>query len=205
MSDPEIPQNPNAADADESFADILSQYEQSHKRRAEDGTRQIEGTVISLTSESVFLDIGYKIEGVLPSTAFGETPPEPGDKISVTVKGRNEEGYYELSRFKVAQPTDWTSLERAFAGKSTIIGTVTGVVKGGLTVDSACARFCPLRAAAPAMPPRWRSWSGRKSAAALQSSTPPTKTWWSTAAPCWKKKSVPARSSVMPNCRKETL
>ena len=75
MSDPEIPQNPNAADADESFADILSQYEQSHKRRAEDGTRQIEGTVISLTSESVFLDIGYKTEGVLPLRRLARRRP----------------------------------------------------------------------------------------------------------------------------------
>ena len=59
------------------------------------------------------------------------------------MKGRNEEGYYELSRFKVAQPTDWTSLERAFAEKSTIIGTVTGVVKGGLTVDVGVRAFLP--------------------------------------------------------------
>ncbi len=143
MSDPEVQPTPNTTEADESFADILSQYEQSHKRRADDGTRQIEGTVISVTPESAFLDIGYKVEGVLPVSAFGETPPRPGDKLPVTVKGRNEEGYYELSRLKVAQPTDWTALERAFAEKSTIMGTVTGVVKGGLTVDVGVRAFLP--------------------------------------------------------------
>jgi small subunit ribosomal protein S1 len=143
MSDPEVQQSPNHPDGEESFADILSQYEQSHKRRADDGTRQIEGTVISVTPESAFLDIGYKVEGVLPVSAFGETPPTPGDKVPVTVKGRNEEGYYELSRFKVAQPTDWTSLERAFTEKSTIMGAVTGVVKGGLTVDVGVRAFLP--------------------------------------------------------------
>ncbi len=143
MSDPEVPPTPNTTEADESFADILSQYEQSHKRRADDGTRQIEGTVISVTPESAFLDIGYKVEGVLAVSAFGETPPQPGDKLPVTVKGRNEEGYYELSRFKVAQPTDWSALERAFAEKSTILGTVTGVVKGGLTVDVGVRAFLP--------------------------------------------------------------
>jgi len=143
MSDPEFPKGPNNTEADESFADILSQYEQSHRRRTDDGTRQLQGTVISVTPESVFLDIGYKIEGVLPLTAFGEKPPKPGDQVPVTIKGRNEEGYYELTRFKVAQPTDWSALERAFAEKSSIIGTVTGVVKGGLTVDVGVRAFLP--------------------------------------------------------------
>jgi small subunit ribosomal protein S1 len=36
----------------------------------------------------------------------------------VAVKGRNAEGYYELSRFKVEQPRDWSALERAFADKT---------------------------------------------------------------------------------------
>jgi small subunit ribosomal protein S1 len=143
MADPEVPQNPNSNGGEESFADILSQYEQSHKRGATDGSRQIEATVISLSPETVFFDIGYKTEGVLPLSSFGEKPPKPGDKLPVTVKGRNEEGYYELSRFKVAQPTDWTALERAFEQKSTIIGTVTAVVKGGLSVDVGVRAFMP--------------------------------------------------------------
>ncbi len=145
MSDPNIPENQNQPEPEtsESFADILSQYEQSHKHRKDDGSRQLEGTVIAVSADSVFFDIGYKIEGVLPVSVFGEKPPQPGDKIPVTIKGRNEEGYYELSRFKVAQPTDWTSLERAFTEKLTIIGTVTAVVKGGLTVDVGVRAFLP--------------------------------------------------------------
>jgi small subunit ribosomal protein S1 len=143
MSDPEVSPKPNNNEGEESFADMLSQYEQSHKRGAADGSRQVEATVISVSPESVFFDIGYKTEGVLPLSTFGETPPKPGDKLPVTVKGRNEEGYYELSRFKVAQPTDWSSLERAFEQKSTIVGTVTAVVKGGLSVDVGVRAFMP--------------------------------------------------------------
>ena len=45
------------------------------------------------------------------------------------------------------------------------------------------------------MPPRWRSSSARRFAAASPSSTSPTKTSSSTAASCSKKKSAPARSS----------
>jgi small subunit ribosomal protein S1 len=63
--------------------------------------------------------------------------------VQVTVKGRDPEGYYELTRGKVERPTDWASLEKAFVEKSTIIGTVTGVVKGGLSVDVGVRAFMP--------------------------------------------------------------
>ncbi len=63
--------------------------------------------------------------------------------MQVTVKGRDPEGYYELTRGKVERPTDWASLEKAFAEKSTIVGTVTGVVKGGLSVDIGVRAFMP--------------------------------------------------------------
>jgi len=108
------------------------------------GAQGREGTVITLTADSVVLDIGYKTEGVLPLTAFpADKPPKPGDKVQVTVKGRDPEGYYELTRGKVERPTDWASLEKAFAEKSIIVGTVTGVVKGGLSVDIGVRAFMP--------------------------------------------------------------
>ncbi len=145
MSDPNIPESPPTSEPDESFDQILSQYEQSHSRKAEDGGKQLEGTVVVVSGESVFLDIGFKSEGILPLAAFqsaGETV-KPGDKLLVSVKGRDPEGYYQLSRFKVDRPTDWTSLEKAFADKATIVGTVTGVVKGGLSVDVGVRAFMP--------------------------------------------------------------
>ena len=134
----------------ESFGSVLSQYEAEHdqgrRQPAEDGPRQLQGTVISVSPEAAYLDIGLKIEGMLPlsgSAGSGE-PLKIGDKIPVSIKGRDPEtGYYSLSRLKIAQPTDWSALERAFAGQSTIVGTVTGVVKGGLTVDVGVRAFMP--------------------------------------------------------------
>src|SRR5271167_4996733 len=137
------PESP-AADPTESFKDIFSEYEQSHSRKGEPRTPRREGTVIAVTADSIVLDIGFKTEGVLPLTAFpAEKPPKPGDKIQVTVKGRDPEGYYELTRGKVERPTDWESLQKAFAEKSTIVGTVTGVVKGGVSVDVGVRAFMP--------------------------------------------------------------
>src|ERR1700685_2546073 len=128
----------------ESFEDIFSEYEQSHSRKSESGSQRREGTVIAVTADSIVLDIGFKTEGVLPLTAFpADKPPRPGDKIQVTVKGRDPEGYYELTRGKIERVTDWESLEKAFAEKSTIIGTVTGVVKGGFSVEIGVRAFMP--------------------------------------------------------------
>ncbi len=128
----------------ESFKDIFSEYEHSHSRKREPGAQGREGTVIAVTADFVVLDIGFKTEGVLPLSAFpADKPAKPGDKVQVTIKGRDPEGYYELTRGKVERPTDWASLEKAFAEKSTIIGTVTGVVKGGLSVDIGVRAFMP--------------------------------------------------------------
>jgi small subunit ribosomal protein S1 len=128
----------------ESFKDIFSAYEQSHSRKSEAGNQRRDGTVITVTADSVILDIGFKTEGVLPLNAFSlDKPPKPGDKLQVTVKGRDPEGYYELTRGKVERVTDWASLEKAFAEKSTIIGIVTGVVKGGVSVDVGVRAFMP--------------------------------------------------------------
>ena len=81
----------------------------------------------------------------LPPGGFagaGETA-KPGDKLPVSVKGRDPEGYYQLTRAKVERPKDWSALEKAFADKATIVGTVTGVIKGGLSVDVGVRAFMP--------------------------------------------------------------
>jgi small subunit ribosomal protein S1 len=127
----------------ESFADVLSAFERTHSHRA--ATKQLQGTVVSLSADQVFLDIGYKTEGVLPRSAFPANADgvKPGDTFPVSVTGRNEEGYYELSRFRVAQPRDWSALERAFAEKTAVAATVTAVIKGGLSVDVGVRAFMP--------------------------------------------------------------
>jgi small subunit ribosomal protein S1 len=142
---PDNSEFPASPEDTESFDAIFSEYEQSHSRQAESGGKQIEGTVVAVSADSVYLDIGYKTEGVLPLAMFqsANEAVKLGDKFLVAVKGRDPEGYYTLSRFKVEQPRDWSSLEQAFTAKATIAGTVTGVVKGGLSVDVGVRAFLP--------------------------------------------------------------
>lgn len=145
MSNPEDPEVQTPSESVESFDELLSQYEREHAALAQEGPRQLEGTIVAITADGVLVDIGFKTEGILPLTAFPESgaPPKLGDKLVVSVVGRDADGYYQLSRKRISQPKDWSALEQAFASKATIVGTVTEVVKGGLTVDVGVRAFMP--------------------------------------------------------------
>jgi small subunit ribosomal protein S1 len=129
----------------ESFSDLLTQFEQAHARKPVEGRKQLEGTVIAVTGDSVLLDIGYKTEGILPLATFNDAAEtvKPGDKLPVSVTGRDPEGYYQLSRSRVERPTDWSSLQQAFTEQAPIMGTVTAVIKGGVSVDVGVRAFMP--------------------------------------------------------------
>jgi small subunit ribosomal protein S1 len=149
---------PSSNESAESFGDILSQYEQSHSHKPDEGKKGLEGTVVAISAESVFLDIGYKTEGIMPLAEFqkaGESVKR-GDKFPVSIKGRDAEGYYELSRLKVERPKDWSALEKAFAEKAPIAGVISAVIKGGVSVDVGVRAFMPA------------SRSGAKDAAELE-------------------------------------
>ena len=151
VSNQSVQESPSTPETTESFSELFSQYERSHARarNGEGAGKQLEGTVVAVSVDSVILDIGFKSEGILPLADFQNAvePEKPavkqGDKLLVSVKGRNPEGYYELTRAKVERPKDWSALEKAFADKATIVGTVTGVIKGGLSVDVGVRAFMP--------------------------------------------------------------
>jgi small subunit ribosomal protein S1 len=135
----------DAPPVDNSFGDILSEFEQSHHGgRNNEG---LEGTVVSISPESVFVDIGRKVDGVVPVEQFrdaaGALTIRVGDKMRVSITGRDEGGCYTLSTIKVERPKDWSALEKAFAEKRTIGGVVTEFVKGGLRVDVGMPAFLP--------------------------------------------------------------
>jgi len=87
---------PVAEEPVEDFEAMLRAFEKSHSHQPSSGQKQLQGTVVSLSADQVFLDIGYKTEGVLPRSAFDNNAEsvKPGDSFPVSVTGRNEEGYY---------------------------------------------------------------------------------------------------------------
>jgi small subunit ribosomal protein S1 len=136
----------NASDAESSFGDILSQFEQSHTHEAP-GEKGVEATVVAVREDKVFFDVGQKIEGVMDASLLrdekGLIELKPGDTVHVGINGRNEEGYIQLSLIRVERPRDWSGLQKAFDDKLTISGTVTSVIKGGLAVDIGMRAFMP--------------------------------------------------------------
>ena len=113
-----------------SFGDILSEFEQTHHgSRSNEG---LQGTVVSISPESIFVDIGRKVDGVLPVELFRDAGAyvKVGDKLRVSITGRDAEGSYTLSTIKVERPKDWSALERAFAEKRAIGGVVIGAGEG---------------------------------------------------------------------------
>jgi small subunit ribosomal protein S1 len=141
MSNQTAPEPSRETRSNESFGDILQQFERNHSPQKSEGSR--EATVISVTADSLVLDVGFKTEGILSIAELRGETVQPGDKLKVSIKGRDPEGYYLLTRAKIARPTDWDAFEKAFKEKSTILGTVTGVVKGGVSVDVGVRAFMP--------------------------------------------------------------
>src|SRR5580698_4726736 len=137
MIRPNVSDPAEAPVSDSSFGDILTEFEQAHHA----GGQTVEGTVVSITPDGVFVDIGRKMDGMLPPESAGKL--KPGDRLLVSIRGRDQEGVYQLSTIRVETPRDWSGLETGFANKSTISGTVLEVVKGGLRVDVGIRAFMP--------------------------------------------------------------
>ncbi len=136
-------EDPSARD-EQNFGDILSSFEQQHADAAHGQT--ISGTIVSVTADGIFVDIGRKIEGQLSLSKWMDTQtgdPAVGSSIVVSVGPRNEEGYYDLSTIKIERPKDWSGLQAAFAAKTNIAGVVAEQVKGGFRVDIGVRAFMP--------------------------------------------------------------
>ncbi len=103
-----------------------------------DSNQIVEGTVIGLTDDDVMVDIGYKSEGMVPRSEWGENEeiPRIGDKVEVLLEDIEDEfGLVLLSRRKAVRQRAWDSLmERAQEG-SRITGEVIRKIKGGLLVN----------------------------------------------------------------------
>ena len=135
---------------DSSFGAILSEFEQQQKAQAPAegpvASGPLKGTVVSIKDDNIIIDIGRKLEGSLAFSLFqeaGGVEAKPGDVLEVNAGEVNDEGYFSLSPLKIVRPKDWSALESAFAEKSNIVGKVTGIVKGGLTVDIGSRAFLP--------------------------------------------------------------
>jgi len=120
----------------ESFAEL---FEESLTRSNMKTGQVISAEVVRIDHNFVVVNAGLKSEAFIPVEEFqndqGELEVNPGDFVSVAIDAL-ENGYGDtiLSRDKAKRLASWMNLEKALEGAEIVTGTVTGKVKGGLTV-----------------------------------------------------------------------
>ncbi|MBM6704092.1 30S ribosomal protein S1 [Sutterella massiliensis] len=120
----------------ESFAELFEQSLASQEMRQGE---VITAEVVRVDYNFVVVNAGLKSEAYVPIDEFkddrGEVTVKPGDFVSVAIESV-ENGYGDtiLSRDKAKRLAAWMNLEQALESGELVTGTVTGKVKGGLTV-----------------------------------------------------------------------
>ena len=120
----------------ESFAAL---FEESLQKRDMRSGEVISAEVVRIDHSFVVVNAGLKSEAYVPIEEFkndqGDVEVQVGDYVSVAIDAF-ENGYGDtiLSRDKAKRLASWLNLEKALESGEIISGTVTGKVKGGLTV-----------------------------------------------------------------------
>ncbi len=100
----------------------------------------VTGIVVDIRPDVVVVHAGLKSEGIVPIEQFyndqGELDVKIGDEVKVALDSL-ENGFGEtvLSREKAKRSMVWDELETALEGNATVVGRISGKVKGGFTVD----------------------------------------------------------------------
>ena len=111
----------------------------------------IEGTVVRIDRNEIFVDVGYKSEGVIPSRELtvrkSVNPNEivkEGEKVKALVLDKeDDEGRLLLSVKRALYEKAWGDIQDVADNKTSIKGTVIESVKGGLIVDIGVRGFLP--------------------------------------------------------------
>ncbi|WP_353150723.1 30S ribosomal protein S1 [Pollutimonas bauzanensis] len=126
----------SAATGGESFADLFAE---SIKNQDMKSGEVISAEVVRIDHNFVVVNAGLKSEALIPLEEFlndqGELEVQPGDFVSVAIDSL-ENGYGDtiLSRDRAKRLSAWLQLEQALESGEMVTGTITGKVKGGLTV-----------------------------------------------------------------------
>ncbi|HEX2083968.1 MAG TPA: S1 RNA-binding domain-containing protein, partial [Xanthomonadaceae bacterium] len=122
----------------ESFAELFEQS-QANLAKLKPGAI-VTGIVVDVRNDVVVINAGLKSEGIVPIEQFrndaGEIDVGIGDTVKVALDSL-ENGFGEtvLSREKAKRAMVWDELEEALEKNETIVGRISGKVKGGFTVD----------------------------------------------------------------------
>lgn len=103
----------------------------------------VKGSVIRVTDNEVFVNLGYKADGVIEKSEFSndaninlKNEVSVGDEIEVfVIKVNDGDGNVVLSRKRLEMNKGFDELEEAFNNKSILKGKIVDVIKGGLIAN----------------------------------------------------------------------
>ena len=97
--------------------------------------RIVDGTVINITDKCIFVDIGFKSEGMIPKDEFSEIP-NLNETIKVYIKSfEDSKGNFILSKQKADFELKWNEIREIFDNDGLIKGKIIKRIKGGMVVE----------------------------------------------------------------------
>jgi small subunit ribosomal protein S1 len=111
----------------------------------------VTGQVVRIDNDEVLVDIGYKSEGVIPSSELSiRKSVDPSDEVSLgeevdalVLTKEDQDGRLILSKKRARFEKAWRRIEAAAESGEPVEGAVIEVVKGGLIIDLGVRGFLP--------------------------------------------------------------
>ncbi len=109
--------------------------------------QEIETTIIQISSDTIFIDLNAKSEGVISTAEFsdsdGKITVKPGDKIKAYYLGEKN-GESRFTTKIAGQNADTSMIENAFKNHIPVEGHVEKEIKGGYEIKIGSEKgFCP--------------------------------------------------------------
>ena len=128
------------------FEELLKQYDYKFQKGD-----LVKGIVCGYDSQGIMVDIGAKTIAIVPEKEAVDKGEDIEKKFEkgqeyefLIIREEDEDGKFLLSRKKVDFAYAWKELEKAKNADETILGTIAGIVKGGVLVEISGVRgFVP--------------------------------------------------------------
>ena len=96
----------------------------------------VKGTIVRVNDRDVFVDIGFKSEGIISKNEFKNAIPVIGESVDVfIISFEDRKGNLILSREKAEFMLKWDELRNNFDNSEIISGKIVRRIKGGMIVD----------------------------------------------------------------------
>ncbi|MDD4203002.1 MAG: 30S ribosomal protein S1 [Candidatus Omnitrophica bacterium] len=111
----------------------------------------IKGTIVAINNKDVFVDIGYKSDGIVSVNEFFDKEElKVGNVINILLEQKEDEnGTVILSKEKAERSQGWDKIINNYNEGDNIEGVVSKKVKGGFMVNIGIDAFLPASLAVP--------------------------------------------------------